>query len=238
MDFYRGNKLLAKLTTHPNFICPPNGVWNLLYANEQNHPVLNLHVYESNDLFHTFKNKFPNFRSVPASELIIEGVDSFKVKWFDSKTFMSFNGDSLYEEYLQKNLILSGTYAGKPFNSKASSAYHIWQSGRRFKGGITDIDLLRLGDKGDLIELIEIKRSKISINSWNPYYNDRGGYEILDNFCRLEGLEFTIVYYYYSTKDAIEDISRIVVMKKQKGFSFTRRGTYDLDDFISHSYLI
>lgn len=238
MDFYRGNKLLAKLKTYSNFICPPNGVWNLLYANEKNYPVLNLRVYESNDLFDTYKNAFPKFRSVPSSDLIIEGVDSFKVKWSDSKTFMSFNEDSLYEEYLQRNLILSGTYAGKPFNSKPSSAYHIWQSKRRFKGGITDIDLLRLDDKGDLIELIEIKRSKISINSWNPYYNDRGGYEILDNFCRLEGLELTIVYYFFSVNDATEDISKIVVIKKQKGFSFTRRGTYDLNDFISYSYKI
>lgn len=238
MDFYRGNKLLTKLNAHSNFICPPNGVWNLLYANEKHYPVVNLRVYESNDLFNANKNKFPIFQSVPTSELIIEGEDSFKVKWFDSKIFNLFNGESLYEEYLQRNLILRGTYEGKPFNSKASSFYHIWQSKKRFKGGVTDIDLLRLGDKGDLIELIEIKRSKISINSWNPYYNDRGGYEILDNFCRSEGLEFTIVYYLFSTKDSIEDISKIVVMKKQKGFSFTRRGTYDLNDFISHSYLI
>jgi DNA-directed RNA polymerase alpha subunit len=149
-----------------------------------------------------------------------------------------FNGISLYEEYLKKNLVLDGSYKGKPFNSKASSSYHIWQSKQRFTGGITDIDLLRLDNKNNPIELFEIKRSKIAIDSWKPYYNDRGGYEILSTFCKIENLDFSIVYYHYSTEELIEDITKLMVMRKLEGFNFKKLGTYNLKEFIDGIYSI
>ncbi len=236
MEFYKGNKLLNELNLNSNFISPPTGVWCLLYADDLNKPVLNLRVYESESIFNKYKNFFPLFKSVTASELIINGEDSFMLKWSNSSNFDLFSGKSLYQEYLQKNLVLNDSYRGKPFNSKASSFYHIWQSKQKFVGGVTDIDLLRLGNGNEPIELFEIKRSKISVDSWKPYYDDKGGYEILANFCEIENLDFTIVYYHYSTAELVEDITRLMVMKKLDGFNFNKLGIYNLNEFMLRSY--
>jgi len=238
MEFYKGNKLLNELRLNSNFISQPNGVWSLLYADSFNRPILNLRVYESESIFMKYRDYFPQFKSVDSSDLIIHGQDSFKLKWSDSNNFGFFSGDSLYEEYLKKDLVLDGTYRGKPFNSKASSFYHIWQSKQRFTGGITDIDLLRLDKKNNPKELFEIKRSKIAIDSWKPYHNDKGGYEILAAFCKIENLDFTIVYYHYSTEELIEDITRLMVMRKLEGFNFSILGIYNLKEFIDGIYSI
>ncbi len=236
MEFYKGNKLLNELNLNSNFISPPTGVWCLLYADDLNKPVLNLRVYESESVFSKYRNLMPLFESVAASELIINGEDSFMLKWSNSSSFDLFTGKSLYQEYLKKNLVLNDSYRGKPFNSKASSFYHIWQSKQKFVGGITDIDLLRLGNGNEPIELFEIKRSKISVDSWKPYYDDKGGYEILANFCKIENLDFTIVYYHYSAVEFVEDITRLMVMKKSDGFNFHKLGIYNLNEFILRSY--
>lgn len=236
MEFYKGNKLLNELNLNLNFLSPPNGVWCLLYADASNHPVLNLRVYESEIIFTQYGNFLPLFKSLPASELIIIGQDSFKLKWFNSSDFKTFNSASLYQEYLERELVLGDSYKGKPFNSKASSFYHIWQSKQRFKGGVTDIDLLRLGDKNEPIELFEIKRSKILIHSWNPYFNDRGGYEILASFCKAENIDFTIVYYHYSSEELIEDVTKLMIIKKLEGFNFKKLGVYNFKEFMSRSY--
>lgn len=238
MEFYKGNKLLNELGLNSNFISPPNGVWSLLYADTFNRAILNLRVYESEIMFMKYRDFFPLFRSVPSSDLIIHGQDSFKLRWSVSNNFDLFSGDSLYEEYLKKNLVLEGSYKGKPFNSKASSFYHIWQSKQRFTGGITDIDLLRLDKRNNPKELFEIKRSKIAIDSWKPYYNDKGGYEILATFCKSENLEFTIVYYHYSKGELIEDITRLMVLRKLEGFKFKTLGLYNLKEFIDGIYSI
>jgi hypothetical protein len=237
MEFYKGNKLLNELNLNSNFKSPPNGVWCLLYADSSNHSVLNLRVYESEKVFTKYRDFFPLFKSLPASELIISGQDSFKLKWSNSSNFELFNSDSLYQEYLEKNLVLGDSYKGKPFNSKASSFYHIWQSKQRFIGGVTDIDLLRLDDKNNPIELFEIKRSKILLDSWNPYFNDKGGYEILASFCKAENIDFTIIYYHYSTEELIEDVTKLMVIKKLEGFNFKKLGVYNFKEFISRTYI-
>jgi len=236
VEFYKGNKLIRELELDTSFICPPNGVWNLLYADKLNHPVLNLRVFESNKLFYQYKDLFPTFQSIPVGELVIIGQNSFSVKWPNSKDFVSYSGNSLYQEYLKRELVLQTDYVGKPFNSRASSFYHVWQSKQRFVGGITDIDLLRVDGQCNPIELFEVKRSRISVDSWKPYFDDRGGYDILDNFCSLENLEFTIVYYYFLPNKSLEDLNSLLILKKLNGFNFTKIGIYNLKDFKMKAY--
>lgn len=162
MEFYQGNKLIRQLELDSNFVCPPNGVWNLLYADKSNRPIFNLRVFESKKLFSKYKNFFPTFKSIPVGVLVIIGPSSFSVKWPNSTEFNSYTGNSLYQEYLKRDLVLQTDYVGKPFNSRASSFYHVWQSRQKFVGGITDIDLLRVDGLSNPIELFEVKRSRIS----------------------------------------------------------------------------
>lgn len=121
---------------------------------------------------------------------------------------------------MHAGLVVSRDYRGKPFNSKASSVYHTWQSKHRFIGGITDIDVTRLGFDGKPVEVIEVKRSRISLEKWAPYFNDKGGYEILSKFCKNENLDFTVAYYHFSPNESIEDYENILILKKLDLSSF------------------
>lgn len=79
-------------------------------------------------------------------------------------------------------------------NDSLSSAFHIWQRECLHVGIFADIDLIRMrGDR--VIELIELKRSYIHFDSWNPYNNDINNFSILSNFCqKLGNVDFHIVF--------------------------------------------
>jgi hypothetical protein len=103
-------------------------------------------------------------------------------------------------------------------------------------GGIVDIDLIRV-DKSNLpIELIEVKRSRIAIDTWEPYLNDKRGYEILERFCVQQEWQFSIVYYHYDPKNKIEDIEQLLVLKKTGEFKFMKVGVFSLKSFMKGEY--
>ncbi len=235
-NYYRGNLLLDSLATYPFFFVPSAGTWIVVYADTNHNPSLVLNVYENEGIFDNKPTKNNCFKEIPVGELIIKSDSSFAIRWRNHNKFRVVNSDELYSEFHNKNLVLSRNYVGKPFNSKASSAYHIWQSRTKFVGGITDVDLLRLDESGKPVEIIEIKRSRINPNSWKPYYQDKGGYEILENLCKKLSLNFSIIYYHFDPHMRIEDIQRLTLFRKKEGFSFVKVGSLSLDEFIHKKY--
>lgn len=235
-DYYRGNLLLDSLVSHPFFFVPSVGSWIVVYADMNHNPSLILNVYESESLFDNRQRMNILFEEIPIGELIIKSGNSFAIRWRSNDKFNVVNSDELYLEFLRRNLVLSRNYAGKPFNSKASSEYHKWQSSTKFVGGITDIDLLRLDEAGNPKEIIEIKRSRINPKDWKPYSQDKGGYEILDNLCKKLSLDFSIIYYHFDPNKRIEDIQRLTLFRKNEGFNFVKVGSLSLDEFIYKKY--
>ena len=236
MQFYSGNKFLDHLKEQSMFIVPPTGTWSVIYADGNNQPLMNLVVHNSAEAFEKNKNSLPKTSKILCGTLIVIGPDTFWLKWDTDKKQKLHTGDSLFLEFKSKNLVLSQSYQGKPFNSKASSYYHLWQSKQKFVGGIVDIDLIRL-DKSNLpIELIEVKRSRIAIDTWQPYLNDKGGYEILERFCIQQKLQFSIIYYHYDPKNEIEDIEQLLVFKKTGEFKFMKIGVFSLKSFMKSEY--
>jgi hypothetical protein len=236
MQFYSGNKLLDRLKDQSFFIVPPAGTWSVIYADENNQPLMNLVVHNSAVAYENNKNILPTTSNILSGTLIVIGPDTFWLKWDMDKKHKLYTGDSLFLEFKSKNLVLSQNYQGKPFNSKASSYYHLWQSKQRFVGGIVDIDLFRLNKSNLPVELIEIKRSRIAINTWQPYLNDKGGYEILERFCIQQKLQFSIIYYHYDPKNEIEDIDQLLIFKKTGEFKFNNMGIFSLKSFINGEY--
>lgn len=235
-NYYRGNLLLDYLSANQLFFVPANGTWIILYADTNDNALLMLRVYDNQNLFETKRISTRWFEDIPFGEIVIKESNSFAIRWQFQQKFQMVTQDELYLEFQKRNLVLSKSYLGKPFNSKASSRYHIWQSQNKFVGGITDIDLLRLDAVGNPIEIIEIKRSRISPEIWKPYFQDRGGYEILEKFCEKFSLEFSIIYYHFDPKNRIEDIQNLTLFRKKKGFNFERVGLKTLDDFLCKKY--
>lgn len=82
----------------------------------------------------------------------------------------------------------------KSKNDSLSSAFHIWQRECLRIGIFVDIDLIRMHDN-KVVELIELKRSYIDFNKWNPYNADINNFAILSNFCnKLGDVDFHIVF--------------------------------------------
>ena len=79
-------------------------------------------------------------------------------------------------------------------NDSLSSAFHIWQRECLRIGIFADIDLIRMRDN-KVVELIELKRSYIDFDKWNPYNADINNFAILSNFCnKLGNVDFHIVF--------------------------------------------
>ena len=121
---------------------------------------------------------------------------------------------------------------GKDINSASSSAYHDWQRanlGDRII--VSDIDLIRLR-KREIVELIELKRSFISIDQWKPFTNDFPNFRLMGNLCKLCQYGFYLIY--NQNKDAEDDISRLKVYKwtGNKETPFTLLGIESPSDFL------
>lgn len=82
--------------------------------------------------------------------------------------------------------------AQKSINDKSSSPYHDWQ--RVHMGNsvvVADIDLLRL-ENGVPTEIIELKRSFIDIEKWEPYQKDYRNFCLISKLARKRGWIFTL----------------------------------------------
>ncbi len=89
--------------------------------------------------------------------------------------------------------------AVKQINKQSSSSYHDWQ--RMALGGsitVSDLDLFRLDGDGNVIEVIEIKRSRVALNRWKPYAQDYDNFRLLGRFVAASGVPLTISYHLYS----------------------------------------
>lgn len=117
----------------------------------------------------------------------------------------------LYERY---GVVEPGT-AKKRVNQYLSSPYHDWQ--RRNLGRITvsDFDLMKYVD-GEVQEIIELKRSKISPDVWKPYTKDYPNFALLINTIVGSGKRIPLTLFYNLMRAGQrgmreEDISRIKV---------------------------
>jgi len=236
-EYYRGNKLLESLSRADNFRVPLEGSWNLIYANESNIPHLHLEVYDNFQIFNQTSTWELRLSSLLRSTLVIGKEDEFYLRNSEKADFEIYGSEELFDYFSNSGLIVHGNYQGKPFNSKASSRYHVWQSKQRFIGGITDIDLIRLDSNNKPSEIIEIKRSRIPIDRWHPYLNDKGGYEILEELCRMEKIDLSIIYYHYDPASQIENCDQILVLKKVGPWNFKRIGVFSMQEYKNGDHL-
>lgn len=126
----------------------------------------------------------------------------------------------------------------KSVNAATSSAYHNWQ--RANLGGIvvTDIDLFRLDNEGKPVEIIELKRSYISLKDWCPFKRDFSNFNLLLAISKLANLKFNIAYNLRETEPVFkDDASNISVFNYGKVNESTRVAELSFSEFVSGNYL-
>lgn len=117
----------------------------------------------------------------------------------------------IYEEY---GVVRPGT-AKKAVNQYVSSPYHDWQRNNLGRITVSDFDLLKY--RGNQItEIIELKRSKINVDSWSPFEKDFPNFALLINSIVNSGTKIPFKLYYNKMYDGTkgnrkEDISNIKV---------------------------
>ena len=103
--------------------------------------------------------------------------------------------------------------AHKSINDKSSSPYHDWQ---RFHMGdsviVSDVDLIRYY-AGELQEIIELKRSYIDVESWEPYKRDYKNFILLSKLARKRKLDFFIVYNHRTKVPFYDDVSKLKIFE-------------------------
>jgi len=148
--------------------------------------------------------------------------------------------DQLRDIYELYGVVQPGT-AKKPVNQYVSSPYHDWQRQNLGTITVTDFDLVKYVDN-DIKKVVELKRSKIDINLWNPFHNDFANFALLINTIIGSHKNIKFCLYYNVMKAGIagmrvEDISKIKVfdfiipstMISRDEVQFKLRGIYSLE---------
>lgn len=147
----------------------------------------------------------------------------------------------IYEKY---GVVQPGT-AMKPINQYSSSPYHDWQRNNLGRITVSDFDLIKYAN-GEVSEIIELKRSKIPLETWEPYTNDYPNFALLINTIIGSGKDVPFTLYYNLMREGEkgfreEDISRIKVydfcipisMISCNQVKFKFRGYYNLEQLFN-----
>lgn len=144
--------------------------------------------------------------------------NSLKVTLYMSETdkMYSLTFDRLRDMFAYYGVVEKGT-PKKEVNQYTSSRYHDWQRSNLGKITVTDLDLVKFNDNNIEI-IVELKRSKKSLDLWKPYKDDFSNFALIINAIVLSGKHIPFYLYYNLLADGKlgnrkEDISRIKVFK-------------------------
>ena len=228
LDYYAGNGIynyLIECDHRDEFYWTSGNMWLLVYGNED---------YEPNVVTIASENMLsPNFidvekRAIKVARKITEGTDipiNFirfspnkrieSVQYWETgmKNLPEITSGELKNRFMAYGLKMNQLSANKSINDKSSSLYHDWQ--RQNLGNsviVADIDLIRL-DGDAPREILELKRSYISMESWNPYVQDYNSFLLLSKLAKKRQLAFYIIYNHRTKNPFYDDVSRLKVFE-------------------------
>lgn len=136
-------------------------------------------------------------------------------KYTEKNEFQQISLEKLKDIYSKYDLPINNSQTGKYLNDRTSSAYHNWQRdslGRNLK--VSDIDMVKVDlNNNSILEVYELKRSKICLKDWKPYKDDYNNFKLLSNLFNkcVENIPFKIVYNYRCSDPWKDDISRLKI---------------------------
>ena len=229
MPYYTGNAIYNYINEKclDYFFCTKDS-WTLIYGDANSNPKLLAFVSEVDDLSSDI-----SVLEIKQSENAEKIADNLNLPFifirFQKKSdnlFVSLNGkqgiinyQKLKELFIEFGVSNNGT-PSKPVNQYSSSPYHDWQRNNLGKITVSDLDLVKF-EQDEVVEIIELKRSKISLEKWFPYEDDYPNFQLIINSILNSNkiINFRI-YYNLFTNDGsgsrVEDISLIKVFTLSK----------------------
>lgn len=232
MEYYAGNGIYEYLDSCENgkhFFRPARGIWFLVYGNRFYEPVV-LTIASANRLGAELTSKergamyaarqVAAVGGLPVNFIRFDADHSVEqVRYWEPEMheISVISSAALKRRFCRFGLEMNERTARKAINDKSASPYHIWQ--RSHMGDtvtVADIDLLRYTDKKPA-EIIELKRSYIKLEKWQPYRQDYKNFILLSKLAVMSGLAFYIVYNRRIKVPFYDDIARL------KLFAFDHR---------------
>lgn len=237
-DYYKSNSVyeyLSRCDNKENFFWVSGNMWLILYGNQESEPKVLTVVSEMDISKELCEGEIV---AVKTAKKLVEGTNvmcnfiRFQPKkkienviyWEEGDSRLSnISSDNLKKRLEAYGLKINSLRAKKDINSKSSSPYHEWQ--RENMGAeivASDIDLIRMTNS-EPIELIELKRSKIPIEKWQPYQEDYRNFLLLSRLANYRKLQFYIVYNHRQKVPVfIDDIQILKVFEFNKTQDYCR----------------
>nr|WP_325204405.1 hypothetical protein [uncultured Oscillibacter sp.] len=254
---YNGNAVYSYIVENEleNYYFPAENTWILLYGDAYSNPRILVLALRAEALQEPFSKEektavraavdvskelglpFIGVRFVPGSDQVLVWETTEK-----KPERMSYDElRDLYEEY---GVVQPGT-PRKSVNQYVSSSYHTWQRANLGKITVSDLDLLRYGEEGELRKIIELKRSKYAIDRWKPFDTDFPNFALVINAIVDSGRNIPFQIYYNVLRDGPkgrreDDISQIKVFAfdipeetiDSMGVKYKDCGVFQLDELL------
>ena len=222
---YRGNKIYEYISENRlrDYFYLASSHWMLIYGDKNGIPKLFAYVNMVDDLDLRLSNDEKSFMKTCSS--IAEQLDlpfiwvryannSDNVQFYHDgeNRIFTLSYDQLRGCFESYGVVESGT-PKKPVNQYTSSKYHDWQRKNLGNITVTDIDLIKFSDTR-IEAIIELKRSKKSLDIWMPYTDDYPNFALTINTIVLSDRHIPFYLYYNLLRDGIagqrtEDLSSI-----------------------------
>lgn len=226
MPEYKGNGIYdyLKKDSDAYFFCTEDR-WILVYGNSHGIPKLLAFVSRAYDIASPFDISEQNdanracriaaFLKLPY--IFIRFMEnSGEVRIWDSndRIHKNISYSQLRDLFEKFGVVQPGT-PKKDVNQYVSSPYHNWQRENLGQITVSDLDLIKYRN-GRMEEIIELKRSKKSIECWTPYTSDYANFALLINAIVGSGERIRFTLYYNVLYDGAigsrkDDISKIKV---------------------------
>lgn len=231
MDYYVGNGIydfLMECDNRDHFYWTSGNLWMLVYGDDKQNPCV-LTVASGSELGSPVSEY--EKRAVQVGKQMVSGSDiplnfirfnpSHPIQsvqyWEYTNTPMKkledLSSDGLKKRMSEYGLRINSMIAHKSINDRSSSPYHDWQ--RTHLGSsvtVADIDLIRFVDERPK-EIIELKRSYIELEKWEPYRKDYSNFVLISKLAEQLSLDFYIVYNRRTKTPFFDDVSRLKVFE-------------------------
>lgn len=227
-DYYIGNgvyEYLVECEEGKSFYWTAGNLWLLVYGDENFEPKV-LTVASENKLGQ--RTTVEEKDAVHVAQYITKGTEvpvNFVrfapqetmdvVQYWEPgmKNISEISSENLKKRMMAYGLKMNEIMVHKSINDKSSSPYHDWQ--RRNMGDsvvVADIDLVRR-DEDKPIEIIELKRSYIDLDKWEPYRQDYRNFILISKLARKRNMDFYIVYNRRIKDPFWDDVSRLKIFE-------------------------
>lgn len=220
MDFYRRNSFVDILENAKSYKILKEGQWLLVYGDRENKPKVLIYLseydnlnYENRSLKHDesefllYTEKLSKISNIPY--LYVRFNKDFQilneVMIMEHGRFLKLTIDEYKEIIIRYGIIKNNKISKKQINSKASSVYHVWQMNCGLDITTSDIDLFKVDKDSNILEILELKRSIIKMDDWEPFVADYNNFRLISNVIYQTNISFYIIFNDYYKKPVYYD---------------------------------